>query len=198
MNSMVPDTPHMDEAGLVCFKASIAKARCYLEFGSGGSTVYACNQADVPVIISVDTDPAWVSSVTSSLQRNPSAGVAVLLCDVGEVGPWGVPNSRERVGDFWRYMSQPWEYARSNSLVPDLVLIDGRFRVACFLFSLLNARPGTIILFDDYLNRPEYFVVEKFCKLLDSHGRMARFITSTQYDVSELCAQIARYSVIWD
>jgi hypothetical protein len=45
----------------------------------------------------------------------------------------------------------PW---RRGAVKPDLVLIDGRFRLACFLHPLLAAAPGTPILFDDYTNRP--------------------------------------------
>lgn len=36
---------------------------------------------------------------------------------------------------------------------PDLVLIAGRFRIVCFMSSLLNAQPGTRIVFDDYRDR---------------------------------------------
>jgi hypothetical protein len=44
---------------------------------------------------------------------------------------------------------------------PELILIDGRFRVGSFLTSYQRAIPGTIILFDDYYSRPEYHFVEK-------------------------------------
>jgi hypothetical protein len=195
MNYIVSPTPHMDEDGLNFFRNAIAEARCYLEYGAGGSTVYACNEAKVPFIISVDTDPLWVNNVSQSLTRNPASGVVVQLCDLGEVEAWGFPKSKDKIGDFWRYMSIPWDLARSNRLVPDLIFIDGRFRVASFLYSLLNARVGTTILFDDYMNRPEYFVVEKFCKLVAAHGRLGQFSTSPSFDVVELCAQIAKYSI---
>ena len=33
----------------------------------------------------------------------------------------------------------------------DCVLVDGRFRVCCFLTSLKNAEQGTRIIFDDYV-----------------------------------------------
>ena len=52
-----------------------------------------------------------------------------------------------------------------------MVLIDGRFRVACFLFSLLNAKKDSIIIFDDYMNRSEYHVVEEVLPKYEKCGR---------------------------
>lgn len=49
-------------------------------------------------------------------------------------------------------------------------MIDGRFRVACFLYSLLCAETGTVILFDDYSLRFRYHLVEDFCPKVESHG----------------------------
>jgi len=76
------------------------------------------------------------------------------------------------------------------------VSVDGRFRVASFLFSLLSARTGTTILFDDYMDRPNYFVVEEFCKLKEARGRMGVFTTSNQYSVTALCEKVAQYSIL--
>jgi hypothetical protein len=146
----------------------------------------------------VDTDPQWVSNVSQSLTRDIASGVVIHLCDLGEVEAWGVPKSKDKIDDFWRYMSLPWDFARGNHFVPDLIFVDGRFRVASFLYSLLNARVGTTILFDDYMNRPEYFVVEKFCKLVASHGRLGQFSTSPSFDVVDICAHIAKYSIVVD
>jgi hypothetical protein len=65
-----------------------------------------------------------------------------------------------------------------EKISPDLVLIDGRFRVFCFLTSVKFAPVGTKILFDDYINRPFYHVVEEFCERIDTCGRQALFEVS--------------------
>jgi hypothetical protein len=54
------------------------------------------------------------------------------------------------------------------------VLVDGRFRVACVLESLLSLSPlsETKILLDDYVDRPEYAVVEEYADV-EIVGRMA-------------------------
>jgi len=70
----------------------------------------------------------------------------------------------------------PWSEIIKCNQFPNVILIDGRFRVACFLASLLLAKPGTIILFDDYVNRPHYHVVEKHLSLSKAAGRMVEFV----------------------
>jgi hypothetical protein len=87
--------------------------------------------------------------------------------------------------------------ARHRSLAPDTVLIDGRLRVAFFLYSLVSARVGTGILFDDHLDRPQYFVVEKFCSLESRHGRMGSFTTTKHFSIPDICDAIAQYWLVW-
>ena len=195
MTETLPPSPHMDAEGLHCFQNALSGSRCYLEYGSGGSTVFANNVAKVQTIISIESDRAWAEKVVRSLDKN---GCRVLLsyCDLGEVGDWGAPRSRDRIETFWRYATGPWDAARQHDLVPDTILVDGRFRVASFLYSLLSARVGTVILFDDYLDRPEYHVAEKFCRLESMHGRMALFRANTAYALPDIAAAFARFSVI--
>lgn len=188
--------PHMDREGLEFFKDRVASSKCYLEYGCGGSTVYVCKTAKVGAVLSVDTDKTWVERVRSVLD---GAGGNLYLdhIDLGETGPWGAPRTRDRFRDFWKYSVSPWENAKSRGLVPDTVFIDGRFRISCFLYSLISARVGTVIMFDDYVNRPKYFVMEEFCKLERAVGRVGVFVVSNQFDVRGLMAMYGKYSVDW-
>ncbi len=55
----------------------------------------------------------------------------------------------------------------------DLVLIDGRFRVACALKCFLHVGSDCVVAFDDYLDRPHYHVVGQFYETIDTrHKRM--------------------------
>jgi hypothetical protein len=117
-------------------------------------------------------------------------------CDIGEVGNWGTPKNDGKICDYWKYAATPWDVARRLHLVPDTILIDGRFRVASFLLSLVSARTGARILFDDYLDRPYYFVAEQFCPVAETHGRMAVFVAERAYSVPEICQRIAEFSVL--
>jgi hypothetical protein len=122
-------------------------------------------------------------------------GLLVEHCDIGEVGEWGTPTDERGIKSYWRYSTKPWIMAKAHSFVPDLVLIDGRFRIACFLYSLLCARVGTTILFDDYFDRPEYFVVEQYCSLTERAGRMGVFNVTKEFSTSDLCARFVEFSL---
>lgn len=184
----------MDDDGLNCFRQHIANSRCYVEYGSGASTLYAIDACRVPRVVTVETSQAWIHSLQSQL-RSPGTELAVLFCDVGPVYDYGRPLTGDKITDFWRYMTLPWGHVREHGWVPDLVLIDGRFRVASFLYSLMCARVGTTVLFDDYFNRPHYFITERFCPVAERYGHMAVFHVQHQYDPIALTTVIAEYSV---
>jgi hypothetical protein len=196
MSNEIGFQPSMDEGGLKFFTDAITRSTCYLEYGCGGSTAYAANVAKVKTIIAVDTSKVWVDKVKQSLSETQTK-LHLKYCDVGEIGDWGTPVNRDKSADFWRYMVTPWQAANELIAVPDTVLIDGRFRVASFLYSLLSARVGTLLMFDDYLDREHYFVVEKFCKLHEKHGRMGVFYADHNYSVPELVSTISQYSTNW-
>ncbi|MDH4481615.1 MAG: hypothetical protein QE279_02785 [Rhodoferax sp.] len=188
--------PAMDHCGLQFFMDAMSRSNCFLEYGCGGSTSYAANVAGVKSILSVDTSKPWIDKVSESLSRS-DVKLVIKHCDFGDVHQWGVPVSRAKSADFWRYMVAPWGAAKQYNLIPDAILIDGRFRVASFLYSLLSARVGTLLMFDDYLDRERYFVVEKYCKLREKHGRMGVFYADHNYSVPDLVATIAEYSTNW-
>jgi hypothetical protein len=155
----------------------------YLEYGSGGSTVFAANCVKVPRILSIDSDPTWVTLVKHTCHRNEQMGVQVDWVDIGPTKEWGFPidtECEETVQRFPTYSQWPWTVlhrdAQDDTDSPSLILIDGRFRVACFLQCLLHARSGTRVLFDDYVNRPDYHVIQEFCTPVAFHGNLAEFV----------------------
>ncbi|MDO5668230.1 MAG: hypothetical protein Q4G44_10460 [Alcaligenaceae bacterium] len=187
--------PHLDKKGLAIFEDYVSNASCYLEYGSGASTWHA-HQLGARHIISVDSSEDWHKNVKNQLKGVNN--IDLLYCDIGTVGNWGKPVNDEGIKDYHSYMVTPWKIAYEKNLDVDLIMVDGRFRVACFLYSLLCAKPGTVILFDDYGLRFRYHVVEKFCTKVDSYGRLAEFRVEKDYDLPELVACIAKYSIIKD
>lgn len=191
----IPLTPWMDDEGFTFYKKCIANSNCYLEYGCGGSTIYTEKNSRVESIISVDSDETWVLAIKNKL-RFSNKRLFIEYCNIGETGDWGVPKNNSHFKNYWNYMTTPWECARKESLNPDLILIDGRFRVASFLYSIVCSELNTTILFDDYTNRPEYHVCEEFCKLKETAGRMAIFTKINSYSFPQICQAIAKYSVV--
>ena len=124
------------------------EARMILEYGSGGSTVLAA-KAGVPVV-TVESDKAWAERLATHL-AGISADAKVHAVDIGPTGNWGRPLGRDHAGRFHRYALSVWD--RPDLGVPDLVLIDGRFRSACLAAVMLRATQPTTVLFDDYIDR---------------------------------------------
>ena len=88
----------------------------------------------------------------------------------------------------------------STLQTPKLVLVDGRFRVCCFLTNLKFAEEGTKILFDDYTNRPHYHFVEKYVSRFKECGRQCMFVVPSKADIDmvELEKDIVSFRNVMD
>lgn len=143
-----------------------------LEYGSGGSTLVAA-AAGKP-ILSVESDRKWAANMTAVLARDfPGAPAEVIWSDVGPTKKWGTPRNASGHQRFHAYPLAVWD--RPDIGTPDLVLIDGRFRIACFCATVLRMTAPLRLLFDDYGDRPEYAVVEALARPVRLVGRMAEF-----------------------
>ena len=151
------------------FEDEIKKCSVYGEYGTGSSTSFALNHSDVSVIC-VDTDPYWLRQATKGF--TDSSRLHAKAIDVGQVLAWGIPVGAARMEQFLEYTDWIWNQEKS----PDLVLIDGRFRVCCFLTTLKHCEPGCLIIFDDYVHRPQYHFVERFLPVNEKRERQAFFV----------------------
>lgn len=139
------------------FDDMLSKGSVYFEFGLGGSTLYASKHANLNHITAVDSSHAWIRKVKSEapiaadIQRGR---ITIKHVDLGPVGAWGYPIHRDAAK----------ERGYSKAIVgvtpvPDVVLVDGRYRVACALQTILeavqNGWPRLILMIHDY-ERQEY------------------------------------------
>ncbi|MCB1476376.1 MAG: hypothetical protein H6917_13290 [Novosphingobium sp.] len=152
------------------FKALLPSVKNYFEYGCGKSTEYLYKYSNVN-IYSVDTSQEWASKIQGLSKDKGDNRLNVKWVDVGPVIDWGTPESFVKRQNFAEYANWFWELG----VDPDLVVIDGRFRVCCFLTSIKFAPVGTKILFDDYADRPSYHVAEEFLPVIDRCGRQVLF-----------------------
>lgn len=145
--------PHMSASEIALFERQLAGKASLLEFGCGGSTVTAARQ--VPRIVSVDSDPAWLAKVAGD-PALAECDFTPFHADIGPVGEWGYPVDERRMRDWPRYHAAVWRGMRGS---PDVVLVDGRFRVACILQSLIHCAPACPLLVHDFRDRLQYHVV---------------------------------------
>ena len=135
------------------FKKYLMKSYVFAEYGCGQSTYWALKNTTAQ-ILSVDTSIDWIKTIKQSKVYDEQK-IKLKYIDVGKVENWGFPIDYSKRDSFIDYTNWAWK----QNLIPDTVLIDGRFRVCCFFTCLKFAKEGTIIIFDDYFDRPYYHTV---------------------------------------
>ena len=155
-------------------KSELSQAKVFLEYGSGGSTIEAL-EAGVKTVFSVECDLAWARKIEAYVhdELKASNNFKIVAVDIGRTEKWAKPVDRSGWRSYIDYPKSVW--ARDDFIHPDLVLIDGRFRVACFAFCALFCQQPMRILFDDYNTRDNYHDCETVAKPSLLAGRMAVF-----------------------
>ena len=174
------------------FKELIRTSKIYAEIGCGQSTVYVCSLSnEAPEeIICVDSSNEWLKLIASlAIKRQP----VLHHVDFGVLSQWGRPISYDNIEKVEEYASIIFKEAS-----PDLILIDGRFRVYCFCVCLRLAKPGTKILFDDYVIRPHYSIIENIIKPIETCGRQALFVRPNKINLNEVDLMIRNFKYVMD
>ncbi|MDX1780018.1 MAG: hypothetical protein R3256_01745 [Thalassovita sp.] len=168
----------LPEAEAVALSRAYAGADTILEYGSGGSTVMAAELGKT--VWSVESDPDWAQMMRDYFAAHPPLGeVHIVHADIGPTRQWGQPVDDSGWKKFPRYPLAIWD--RAGFTHPDVVLVDGRFRVGCALATAFRITRPVTLYFDDYADRERLHAVEDFLgKPVEMIGRMARFdITPT-------------------
>jgi hypothetical protein len=171
----VGDEPHFDPVSLPFFTKELTKARRYLEFGAGGSTIMAVSLGKSGM--TVESDRFYLRDVRRKL--NGATGEMVLRHgDIGMTSHWGKPRIRivPRPKRWRQYVETPFEALGGDFY--DLVLVDGRFRVASALRPMMEAarrQSSLTLLVDDYANHAHYHAIAGYATLSEMAGRMAVF-----------------------
>jgi hypothetical protein len=161
----VGDVPAFAPEVIEWFRAFLPTVSGYIEYGSGASTILAA-RAGVRTI-SMETDTRYAAAVRAALP--PRAPVTVLEANIGWTENWGYPvctrRSSARLTSWRNYALAPFDLAEQEKWLPQLVLVDGRFRRACALAAaqaIIAAGAQAEILFDDYLSRSHYAKIEEY------------------------------------
>ncbi len=183
----VPEEPYLSDTGHRIFLEHLSRANYYLEYGSGGSTVTAARLKRP--FTTVESDKKFLQAVIRKIGRadpNTFIHVSVGLTDKAGTPMFRLKPLLKKWGQ--QYAEAPW--LRAPTPQPNLILIDGRFRVASTLESIKQCvRHGigsqVTILIDDY-DRPLYHIVEKYLQLKSCQGGLATFKIKENIDLNEL------------
>jgi len=144
----------------IFFKNEIKKSKFYLEFGSGSSTLFA--QKIRKKFISIEGDKIFFNIIKKKI-NNPG----LRYYNIGLTYKYSIPY-------FYcpklqlNYSKSIFEELQRKKIVPDLILIDGRFRVLVALQAhifMSKIKKNIRIIIDDYAQRYHYHILEIFFKI---------------------------------
>ncbi|KNC77083.1 hypothetical protein SARC_10449, partial [Sphaeroforma arctica JP610] len=182
------------------FRSYLNSSVEYLEWGTGGSTYQFYDQ--VKHMTSIENNEEWCNIMlnTSHVKCGQSTGQLDYFCPMRNAlsGPYGVPLydsiiSSHAEGNHTGFFNYH-KYVNILDYLPneyyDVILVDGRFRVACALKALAYVRPKTGVLAIHDYQRPWYHVVEKYYDKIEEvvgHETFAVFkpkpdLLEAQYD----------------
>ena len=130
----------------------------YLEYGSGGSTVWACNNENINSVTSVEVAKDWIALILSQPLK-----ITPVFFNPGYTYTGLTIGSDENERDKWEL------YSSGVNTLCDIVLIDGRFRVACASYAYDLLKENGVLLIHDYTpGRLEYRNIEKLYQIIET------------------------------
>lgn len=179
----------------------VSSSQNYLEFGSGSSTMVVAGIGKP--LATVESNSEFLAFIEDRCRHmavsSPAGRMNFVLGDIGETGPWGRPifPSYKRPRRWRNYPLAPWNKLGATYRA-DLVLVDGRFRVACALALVLQQRDADWnLLVDDFSDRPEYSPIKEFAQLRGLNGRMAHFQPKHNVDLGEAARAFEYFVSDW-
>ncbi len=134
-------------------KAYLKPGMTVFEYGSGGSTLFISPR--VKKLVSVEHNKNWYNQVSQVLLMHRITNCEYILCEPEkENHPDGTLTRSNYTSSKKKYAGLCFEkYVRSIEKYPDssfdLVIIDGRSRIACISHALRKIKEGGYLLLDD-------------------------------------------------
>ena len=145
-------------------KNKIVQSKNYLEFGSGNTTILAFNNSIK--YNSVESDRGFYLYMKKKNIQN------IFFYSLGYVAFYSYPLFNSKLfKNFYAkrakiYSSRIFDKLKNELIFPDLILVDGRYRVLCmlniFLYAKSNGLVNTCVILDDFKDRDYYYVIKKF------------------------------------
>ncbi len=161
------------------------ESKNYLEFGSGGSTFLALSTMKTK-IYSIESDINWIehlktfSTISNSIENGK---LNLYHINIGKTKEWGYSINDDLKENYPNYSSEIFEKIKKDEI--DLVLIDGRFRVACGLQTIINCSKNAKIIIHDYTKREEYHILEEFLDIIETIDTLAVFKIKDEIDTEK-------------
>ncbi|WP_022852612.1 hypothetical protein [Thermodesulfatator atlanticus] len=167
------------------FDKLIKASKHYLEFGLGGSTLRALAKSR-SIIYTVESSMEWIEYMRKYriVKKFENERLFIYYVNIGPTKEMGFPVSDAYKNVFEKYSSNIFHFINPQKI--DLVLIDGRFRVACALKTILKCygNENIKILIHDFWNRNQYHIVLKYLEVLDKVEKLGLFSIKRNIDLN--------------
>lgn len=168
----------------------------YLEFGSGGSTFLALENSNTNVF-SVESDQKWLDYLLSYKIINIAQRTQRLKfypINIGEIRDWGYPINDDLKENYPNYSAEIFEKIDCKSI--DTCLIDGRFRVACAIQTIINCPNIKYLMIHDYTFREYYHIIEEFLDIVDTTDTLVIFVKKSEIKTDKLNKLYEKYKYV--
>ena len=173
--------PHMSIKEYKLLNKYAKKGENVIEYGSGGSTFFFLKQ--VKNVLSVENNKDFFEYM-KSIKTLENKKLIYNYVDIGETEEWGFPKNKAKIENWPKYYNNPWlEHIKFK---PNLVFIDGRFRVMCALKTVQHVDKSTKIIIHDFTDRDHYQDILNFYKIVDSVDTMVVLQPKETIDVKKL------------
>ena len=161
--------PHLTDIELIAFLALLTKKTIFFETGSGCSSIIAKYFAKKTYAVE-GCKYFYEYGIINDLKKN------LLFKDLKPDNPaWSYPGKNSTINDYINYFTS---YKKEYNA--DVILIDGRFKIATAMDIFNKIRNDTIVLLHEYNLRPQYYIIEKYYKYIYHWGSLFAFIKNTE------------------
>ena len=171
--------PHLHDIELIAFLSFLTKDTIFFETGSGCSSIIAKYYAKKTYAVE-GCKKYYQLGIENGLKDN------LIFKDLKPDDPtWSYPGKNSNLNDWKNYFT-----AYKKEYDADVILIDGRFKIATAMDIFNKIRNDTIILLHEYKYRPKYYILEKYYKYIYHWGSLFAFIKKRE--INEIPIEIQK------
>ena len=157
--------PHFSQRELIGFLSFLTNNTIFFETGSGCSSLIA--KFYTKKSYAIEGCRQWYEQgIKNGLKDN------LIFHDLKPDNPiWSYPGKESNIND-WKTYFQCYD----KSYNADVILIDGRFKIATAMDIFDKIRNDTVVLLHEYQDRPDYFILEKYYRYIYHWDTLVAFI----------------------
>ena len=195
-DKFISTKPIMTDKERKLFIDTIVDSKYYLEFGAGGSTFLALKTTNAKVF-SVEADSNWINYMRKNYfiyEQELLFRLVFYYIYIGEIKSISYPVDDSKQNNYPNYSSQIFKYLGDDIINKiDIVFIDGRFRVACALNSIINVNKNTKIIIHDFFDRDYYHILLNYLDIIEKSDSLGVFKIKDNMDYDEVKELVKLY-----